>query len=54
MFAIKSAEAKIKSRVESWAKVREIRNNGRKLKEERLSFNYVIEGVGLRVLRKFR
>lgn len=43
MFEIKSAKAKIKSRVEAKTKVREIRYNSRKLKEERLSFNYVIE-----------
>lgn len=56
MFEIKSAKAKIKSRVEARAKVREIRNNSRKLKGERLSFNYVIEGEGAHVcvLRKFR
>lgn len=46
MFEIKSAKAKIKSRVEAKTKVREIRNNSRKLKEERLSFNYVIERGG--------
>lgn len=45
LFEIKSAEAKIKSRVEARAKVGKIRNNSRKLKEERLSFNFAVEYV---------